>query len=181
MLYLDVLARSVRNERVHGEMCVTFFPTFGFKILCCAYYYCYNTMFASPFIQSSSVVNIEIRGGGASSRRRSSKSSRAFKAVSAFSQTQSRGKINHQSGVVAVRAQQQEQQRERQGEEEEYYERPPAPPGPENDAMESETFSNALKAGFVVLSVLSVVAVFSLAGPVLRVMTETFPAGRGPQ
>jgi hypothetical protein len=38
-----------------------------------------------------------------------------------------------------------------------------------------------LKAGFVVLSVLSVVAVFSLAGPVLRVMTETFPAGRGPQ
>ena len=178
MAYLDVLARSVRNERVHGEMFVTFFPKFGF-ILCCAYYYYYNTMFASP-IQSSSVVNIEIRGGGASSRRRSSKSS-PFKAVSAFSQTQSRGKINHQSGVVAVRAQQQEQQRERQGEEEEYYDRPPAPPGPENDAMESETFSNALKAGFVVLSVLSVVAVFSLAGPVLRVMTETFPAGRGPQ
>ena len=53
--------------------------------------------------------------------------------------------------------------------------------GTKNDAMESETFSNALKAGFVVLSVLSVVAVFSLAGPVLRVMTETFPAGRGPQ
>ena len=180
MAYLDVLARSVRNERVHEEMFVTFSPAFGF-ILCCAYYYCYNTMFASPIIQSSSVVNIEIRGGGASSRRRSSKSSRAFKAVSAFSQTQSRGKINHQSGVVAVRAQQREQQREQQGEEEEYYERPPAPPGPENDAMESETFSNALKAGFVVLSVLSVVAVFSLAGPVLRVMTETFPAGRGPQ
>ena len=101
--------------------------------------------------------------------------------MTAFSQTQSRGKINHQSGVVAVRAQQREQQREQRGEEEEYYERPPAPPGPENDAMESETFSNALKAGFVVLSVLSVVAVFSLAGPVLRVMTETFPAGRGPQ
>ena len=138
-------------------------------------------MFASPTLQSSSVVPTVVRGGNASSRRRSSKSSRAFKAVSAFSQTQSRGKINHQSGVVAVRAQQREQQREQQGEEEEYYERPPAPPGPENDAMESETFSNALKAGFVVLSVLSVVAVFSLAGPVLRVMTETFPAGRGPQ
>ena len=76
---------------------------------------------------------------------------------------------------------QREQQREQRGEEEEYYERPPAPPGPENDAMEYETFSNALKAGFVVLSVLSVVAVFSLAGPVLRVITETFPAGRGPQ
>jgi hypothetical protein len=103
--------------------------------------------------------------------------------VSVFSETQSRGKINQRrSGVVALRAQQQqEQQREQQGEEKEYYERPPAPPGPENDAMESETFSNALKAGFVVLSVLSVVAVFSLAGPVLRVMTETFPAGRGPQ
>lgn len=61
------------------------------------------------------------------------------------------------------------------------FERPPPPPGPENDAMESETFSNALKAGFVVLSVLSVVAVFSLAAPVLQIMTETFPAGRGPQ
>ena len=36
--HLDVLARSVRNERVHGEMFVTFFPKFGF-ILCCAYYY----------------------------------------------------------------------------------------------------------------------------------------------
>jgi hypothetical protein len=136
-------------------------------------------MFASP-IQSSSVVNIAIRGGNASSRRRSSSS--PSKAVSAFSQTQSRGKINRRgSGVVAVRAQQQQQEQREQREEEEYYERPPAPPGPENDAMESETFSNALKAGFVVLSVLSVVAVFSLAGPVLRVMTETFPAGRGPQ
>ena len=41
MAYLDVLARSVRNERVHGEMFVTFFPKFGF-ILCCAYYYYYN-------------------------------------------------------------------------------------------------------------------------------------------
>ena len=61
------------------------------------------------------------------------------------------------------------------------FERPPPPPGPENDAMESETFSTALKAGFVVLSVLSVVAVFSLAAPVLQIMTETFPAGRGPQ
>ena len=177
MAYLDVLARSVRNERVHDEMFVKFFPKFGFILS--RTLLLYNTMFASP-IQSSSVVNIAIRGGDASSRRRSSKSS-PFKAVSAFSQTQSRGKINHQSGVVAVRAQQEEQQRERQGEEEEYYDRPPAPPGPENDAMESETFSNALKAGFVVLSVLSVVAVFSLAGPVLRVMTETFPAGRGPQ
>ncbi|CAL6347369.1 unnamed protein product [Bathycoccus prasinos] len=138
-------------------------------------------MFASPTLQSSSVVPTVVREGNASSRRRSSKSS-PFKAVVAFSQTQSRGKINRRgSRVVAVRAQQQEQQREQRGEEKEYYERPPAPPGPENDAMESETFSNALKAGFVVLSVLSVVAVFSLAGPVLRVMTETFPAGRGPQ
>jgi hypothetical protein len=139
-------------------------------------------MFASPILQSSSVVPTVVRGGNASSRRRSSKSSPS-KAVSVFSETQSRGKINQRrSGVVALRAQQQqEQQREQQGEEKEYYERPPAPPGPENDTMESETFSNALKAGFVVLSVLSVVAVFSLAGPVLRVMTETFPAGRGPQ
>ena len=61
------------------------------------------------------------------------------------------------------------------------FERPPPPPGPENEAMESETFSNAWKAGFVVLSVLGAVSVFSLASPVLRVMTETFPAGRGPQ
>lgn len=79
-------------------------------------------------------------------------------------------------GVVAVEA--------AGGEDEETiedFERPPPPPGPENDAMESETFSNALKAGFVVLSVLSVVAVFSLAAPVLQIMTETFPAGRGPQ
>ena len=181
MAYLDVLARSVRNERVHGEMFVTFFPTFGFKILCCAYYYYYNTMFASPFIQSSSVVNNEIRGGA---RRRGGDRQNhheRLKRCRRFPKRKVGEKINRQSGVVAVRAQQQEQQREQQGEEEEYYERPPAPPGPENDAMESETFSNALKAGFVVLSVLSVVAVFSLAGPVLRVMTETFPAGRGPQ
>ena len=66
-------------------------------------------------------------------------------------------------------------------EEEMDFERPPPPPGPENEAMESETFSNAWKAGFVVLSVLGAVSVFSLASPVLRVMTETFPAGRGPQ
>ena len=66
-------------------------------------------------------------------------------------------------------------------EEEMDFERPPPPPGPENEAMESEKFSNAWKAGFVVLSVLGAVSVFSLASPVLRVMTETFPAGRGPK
>ena len=58
-------------------------------------------------------------------------------------------------------------------------ERPKPPPGPENDAMESETFSTVLKIGFALLSVACVVTVFEIAGPVLRIMMETFPSNNG--